>query len=71
MSSKQKFILICLTLFFAFFLITGRIPTNYGSAIGRDSDPGNYWLIMLIFAGIILIILYRFLITWSKNIKLK
>jgi len=26
---------------------------------------------MLIFAGIILMILYRFLITWSKNIKLK
>jgi hypothetical protein len=71
MSSKQKFIVTCLAIFFAFFLITGKIPTKYGSAIGRDTDPGSYWLIMLIFAAIILAILYRFLIAWSKKIKLK
>lgn len=71
MSPKQKFILLCLSIFFTFFLVTGKIPIGYGSIIGRDTDPGNYWLIMLGFAALILFLLYRFLIAWSKRFKIK
>ena len=71
MSPKQKFILLCLSIFFMFFLVTGNIPIGYGSNISRDTNPGNYWLIMLGFAGLILFLLYRFLIAWSKRFKIK
>jgi len=71
MSPNQKFILLCLSIFFTFFLVIGKIPARYGSTIGRDTDPGTYWLIMLGFAGLILFLLYRFLIAWSKRFKIK
>jgi len=70
-SPKQKLILLCLSIFFMFFLVTGKIPVGYGGSIGRDTDPGNYWLIMLVFAALILFLLYRFLIAWSKRFKIK
>lgn len=71
MISKQKFILLGLSIFFTFFLVTVKIPVGYGSTISRDNDPGNYWLMMLGFAGLILFLLYRFLINWSKKFKIK
>jgi hypothetical protein len=71
MSPKQKFILLCLSIFFMFFLVTGKIPVGYGSTIRRDTDLGSYWLIMLGFAALILFLLYRFLIAWSKRFKIK
>jgi hypothetical protein len=54
-----------------FFLVTGKIPVGYGSTIRRDTDLGSYWLIMLGFAALILFLLYRFLIAWSKRFKIK
>jgi hypothetical protein len=71
MTTKQKFILIVLSIFFMCFLVTGQIPGKYGATINRDSDPTTYWWIIIVYGAIILIVLYKFLIGWSKRIKIK
>jgi hypothetical protein len=71
MTNKQKFILIVLSIFFMCFLVTGQIPGKYGATINRNADPTTYWWIMIAYGAIILIVLYRFLINWSKRIKIK
>ncbi len=71
MTNKQKFILIVLSIFFACFLLTGQIPGKWGVPINRSTNPTTYWWIMVAYGGIILIVYYRFLIAWSKRMKIK
>jgi hypothetical protein len=71
MTTKQKFILIVLSIFFMCFLVTGQIPGKYGATINRNDDPTTYWWIMIAYGAIILIVLYKFLIAWSKRLKIK
>jgi hypothetical protein len=71
MTNKQKFILIVLSIFFVCFLVTGQIPGKYGAPIARDTDPTTYWWVMIAYGAIILIVLYRFLIAWSKKLGIK